>query len=86
MVSKLINGGPRAGDSVPALVIVSGVDSIDVSAVDTDFLGTRHTYIAANRSVLTDVFYLLTTGLEPEKRFGMRGFGTPPMRYWVFKP
>jgi esterase/lipase superfamily enzyme len=86
ILSKALNGYPRAGDSEPTPLIVAGIDSIDVSAVDTDFLGLRHSYYADKRSLLSDVFYLLTAGLEPEKRFGIRGVGTPPLRYWVFKP
>jgi esterase/lipase superfamily enzyme len=85
--SKKVNGYPRAGDSTPPPpLIVSGVDSIDVSEVDTDFLGMRHDYIATNRTVLSDVFYLLTTGSDPDKRFGITAVGTPPTRYWIFRP
>jgi esterase/lipase superfamily enzyme len=52
-LSKSYQGGyPRAGDTEPEIVRVTGIDSIDVSSVDTNFIG--HFYYADNQSVLSE--------------------------------
>jgi esterase/lipase superfamily enzyme len=84
LASRKLNGGPRAGDAGTNIVIVPCIDTIDVSSLDTDFLG--HSYYGDNRSVLTDIFNLLTKGDPPEKRFGLRKAGIAPKLYWTFAP
>jgi hypothetical protein len=49
---------------------VPGIDTIDVSAVDTDLIG--HVYYGDNRSVLTDISELFRSARPPEERFGLR--------------
>jgi esterase/lipase superfamily enzyme len=71
--SALVNAEQRAGDSVPSLVIIPGIDSVDVSLVDTDFLG--HGAYAKQRSLLNDIFDLLRYGVGPSQRFGFTPFG-----------
>jgi len=56
---------PRAGDCID-IIVVPEVTTIDVSEVDTDLLG--HGYVSASRSILADL-YLLLTGHAPP-RFG----------------
>jgi hypothetical protein len=65
-LSQRVHGYPRAGDSWPDLVVVSGIDTIDVSEVDSSLLG--HSYYGDNETVLTDLFYLIHEGRPPEKR------------------
>jgi len=84
LASRKINGAPRAGDAGTNIVIVPGIDTIDVSSLDTDFLG--HSYYGDNRSVLTDIFNLLAKGDPPDKRFGLRQAGVAPKLYWRFAP
>jgi esterase/lipase superfamily enzyme len=83
-LSKKYQGYQRAGDSTPSVVIVPGVDTIDVSAIDTNLIG--HFYYGDNRSVLTDMFYLLRDAKLPSERFGLHVLGAPPRQYWVFRP
>lgn len=83
-LSKQYQGYRRAGDSSPSVVFVPGIDTIDVSAVDTSFDG--HSYYGDNRSVLTDIFYLLQDAKPPSERFGLRIMGQPPRQWWLFKP
>jgi esterase/lipase superfamily enzyme len=81
-LSHKYQGYPRAGDTVPRVVIVRGVDTVDVSALDTGLLG--HSYYGDNRSVITDLLYLLRDGLEPSRRAFLQVRAEPPDRYWVF--
>ena len=80
--SRRYQGYPRAGDTVPNVLVIDGVDTIDVSALETGFLG--HSYYAENRSVISDLVHLIRNGLEPARRAGLRSRGQPPARHWVF--
>ncbi|MGH9145379.1 MAG: alpha/beta hydrolase, partial [Vicinamibacterales bacterium] len=83
-LSKAYQGYQRAGDSSPDVVVVPGLDTIDVSAIDTNLIG--HFYYGDNRSVLTDIFYLLRDARPPGERFGLRQVTQGPRQWWVFKP
>ena len=50
-VSRTVNGAPRAGEPI---IISPGLDSIDASEIDTDFL--QHGYFSDARSMLEDLF------------------------------
>lgn len=80
--SKRVHGYPRLGDSDENLVTLDGVDTIDVSAVDTNLIG--HFYYGENRSVLADLFNLMSG--QPVPRFGLRERKKGARRYWVFQP
>lgn len=83
--SREIHGGlPRAGDSGLDIVVLPIFDTIEVSTVDTSFLG--HSYYGDNRSVLTDLFALIRNGSPPDKRFGLRSRTKRGLKYWVFQP
>ena len=81
----LWNSYRRLGDAGPGLLILSGMDTIDATAVDTSFLG--HSYFAENRSVLSDIFYLVRGGLplSQQLRAALEAAGTPPEQDWIFK-
>jgi esterase/lipase superfamily enzyme len=80
--SKKLQAYRRAGDTSGGVVIVPGIESVDVSAVDTDFIG--HFYYGDNRSVLSDMFLILTQGLPASKRPTLRPEGKPPKQFWRF--
>lgn len=82
--SKSVHGYPRAGDSGNNLVIVPGIETIDATNVDTDFL--HHSYLAASESILSDMFYLMKNDSRADDRFGLRPIDVPPGRYWEIKP
>ncbi|WDE02144.1 alpha/beta hydrolase [Thalassomonas actiniarum] len=81
--SKKVHGNPRAGDSGQGLVIVSGIETIDATAVDTSLLG--HSYPKDESSVLSDIFNLIRNGLRPDQRFRLSPIDTEAGRYWKFK-
>jgi len=83
-LSKKIHGYQRAGDTTGELVIVSGMDTIDASNVDTSLVG--HTYYGDNRSIISDMHYLLKSQLPVQDRAGLSSAGKAPALYWVFKP
>ncbi|HSL81864.1 MAG TPA: alpha/beta hydrolase [Thermoanaerobaculia bacterium] len=83
LASHKVHGYPRAGDGGGNIVVVPGIDTIDASAVDTDLVG--HFYYGDNRSVLSDVFYVLR-GHAPQERSMLRGRRCPAGSYWAFVP
>ena len=48
-----IDGYRRAGDSGDDITLFKGIDTIDVSSVDTNLIG--HFYYGDNRSVLSEL-------------------------------
>ncbi len=83
-ISKEYHGDyPRAGDTSGDVVIVPGMDTIDVSAVDTNLVG--HFYYGDNDSVLADVFYLIKDKKPPQERFRLIPKQSPRGQYWVFQ-
>jgi esterase/lipase superfamily enzyme len=82
--SKKFHKYPRAGESGPDIVVVPGLDTIDVSKVDTSFLG--HSYFAEKRTVISDLFYLIRDGKSPDERHSLEPRTCPRGQYWAFKP
>jgi esterase/lipase superfamily enzyme/nucleoid DNA-binding protein len=81
MLSKKKALYPRAGDATE-IVVVEGIDSIDATALKTDFVS--HSYYGDNDSVLTDIHHLLTYGTPPP-RFGLQGVPKNAPKYWRFQ-
>ncbi len=83
--SKKFNGHPRAGDSGAGLVVVKGIDTIDVSAVDTSLVG--HSYYGSSDTVLSDIWALIKCAKSPDMRDYLRPRDyTGGLKYWVFEP
>ena len=57
MASKGVHGSPRAGNSGPLIVLAPGLETVDATTVDTNFLG--HSYFVESRVLLTDMSLLL---------------------------
>jgi esterase/lipase superfamily enzyme len=83
IMSKKVHGYPRAGDSGSQLVVVPGIDTVDVSAVDTSLLG--HNYYGDNSSVLTDIFELLNDSKPADQRQWLHAERLGLLKYWVFQ-
>jgi len=81
--SKRFHGYPRAGDSGEGLIVVPGIDTIDVSEVDTSLMG--HSYYGDNGTVLADLFDLLRKGYGPAERRWLRMKTLGKLKYWVFE-
>lgn len=83
VMSKRLHGYPRAGDSGSELVVVEGIDTIDVSNVDTSLLG--HSYYGSNDTVLADLFYVLTEPRPASQRRWLEPVPLGQLVYWVFQ-
>jgi len=83
-LSKRFHQYPRAGESGDHLVIADGVETIDASAVVTEFLG--HSYYGNNPSVVADLYWLLKNITPPGKRFRMVLIEQGGKKYWAFRP
>jgi len=82
--SRNIHEYPRAGESGPDIVVVPGLDTVDATDVDTSFLG--HSYFAEKRTVISDLFYVISEGKAPDQRHGLEPRANPKGRYWAFRP
>jgi esterase/lipase superfamily enzyme len=78
--SKKIHGNPRAGEP---LLVVRGMDTIDASAIDTDFLG--HSYFSDNRPLLSDIHSILFKDEPPSGRFGLVEMEHEDGHYYAFR-
>ena len=81
---ELHGGEPRLGQAGSALFVEPGIETVDASQVDTDFLG--HSYIAASATLLTDLRRLLHDHLRAPDRPKMQTRGSDALRYWVLTP
>jgi esterase/lipase superfamily enzyme len=83
--SMSVHGGyPRAGIAGADITIVDGLDTIDASDVDTSFMG--HSYFGDNRSIISDIFYLIKHGFSPSNRSGLKSKTIQNLEYWLFNP
>lgn len=78
--SKKIHGNPRAGEP---LLVIAGLDTIDASAIDTDFLG--HSYFSDNWPLLSDIHSILFKDTPPAERFGLTEMDNPNGKYYAFR-
>lgn len=81
--SKEVHGFARAGDTDPEVLVLSGIDTVDVSQVDTSLLG--HSYFGDNCSVIADMKNLLRGRKPPHQRAPLtKKEKRPGLLYWVF--
>ena len=86
--SRRVAGGvPRAGDVPPeGPIVVSGIDTIDVTRTSTDVLALNHSTYAEKSALLNDIGLLLLTGERPpEKRIPiLETVQAPAGAYWRY--
>lgn len=81
--SKRFHGYARLGDSRPAPVLLTGMETIDATGVDVSFLA--HSYFAESSPVISDLRTLILNGMRAAERTGLSAVRTGPLPYWVFK-
>ncbi|HDZ8828530.1 TPA: alpha/beta hydrolase [Aeromonas dhakensis] len=82
--SKKVHRYPRAGDAGEGLILVPGIETIDATHVNAGLFG--HSYFADEKSVLSDIFYLIHDGKRAAQRFGLNQIDAQGGRYWEIKP
>jgi esterase/lipase superfamily enzyme len=90
LASMAASGGFSRAGFVPAgkPLVMSGVDSIDVSALGGELFGLNHDVFASNRALIDDIGLVLE-GRPPDKRLReIRPVPEtpPPPEYWRFVP
>jgi esterase/lipase superfamily enzyme len=80
--SKKVHEFPRAGEAGKSVLVLKGIDTIDVSSVDSSFLG--HSYFGDNTSVISDIRRLLNLGAPPNQRTCLSEASLLDLTYWVF--
>ena len=80
LLSRFIHGALRAGQKSAYLLLASGIDTVDASAVRTDFLG--HAYYAKSGSIIDDIRKILTTETPPELR-NLIPASVQNLKYWI---
>ncbi len=63
--------------------MLKNLDSIDVSAIDTSFIG--HNYYGDNSSVITDIRAVLNESSNRDAWAWVEPFMTTDGPYWVFR-
>ncbi len=66
IASKQVHGYPRAGESGDQVVVIPGVETIDVSGIDLSLLG--HSYYGDNKSMLQDLYEVVRSRLSARER------------------
>lgn len=74
---------PRAGDTTNGIVLVTGMDSIDASLLDTSL--DTHGYIAAQPTVVLDLLALMQ-GKKTVERAWLEEATHESTKYWIFRP
>jgi esterase/lipase superfamily enzyme len=82
-ISQLLHRGPRAGDSGRGLVVVPGMDTIDVTAIDSSPWG--HVYYGASDPVLQDLKLLFFYSHPPQERRWLSPAQREGLTYWIFE-
>jgi esterase/lipase superfamily enzyme len=80
-ISARLHRFSRAGIA-PPVTIVPGIDTINVSKINLGLLG--HSYVGEIRTVLNDIYYLLSSNTPPGKRHGLLETGESSNRHWIF--
>jgi esterase/lipase superfamily enzyme len=80
VASKQVHGYPRAGESGTAIVVVPGVETIDVSGIDLSLLG--HSYYGDNASMLRDLFEVVRARLPAADRASLVPRREGELTYW----
>lgn len=80
IASKGVHGYPRAGESGDSIVVVEGIDTIDVSGIDLSLLG--HSYYGDSESILRDLYEVIRSRLPARQRPALVPKQVGTLVYW----
>lgn len=84
LASQFVHRGPRAGDAGNGLVVVPGIDTIDVTAIDSSPWG--HSYYGSSDPVLNDLRALFSGAIPAKERAWLTPAQNGDLTYWIFQP
>ena len=82
--SKQVNRGPRAGDTSEGVVLVNGVDTIDVSGVDQSMLA--HSYFLESDKVMGDIREMFRAHQPAAQRKPLQSVKLGTGMFWKILP
>jgi esterase/lipase superfamily enzyme len=83
VASRQVHGHARAGDSGAGLTVLPGIETIDVSTLDTSLLG--HSYYGSSNPILLDIRQLIEFALPAAQRRWLLPKTHGDLTYWVFE-
>ena len=85
VASTKVHGYSRAGLSGSSLVVVPGIDTIDVSPIDTSLIG--HSYYGDNPQLIEDLHALVELSTPASGRPWLKRItNSTRLAYWIFRP
>lgn len=81
--SRKLNGNHRLGMAGDHLSVLAGVETIDATSIDTDFLA--HSYYGDSRVLLTDIALLIKARMRARSRPGLAPKLHNQGAYWAFR-
>ena len=85
IVSASMHGGKRVGQGGDDIFVFEGLDTIDASGVDTDFLSISHSYFSEKKLMVNDIKDLIYKSLPPSKRKTLVEKSKKKLAYWGLK-
>ncbi len=82
--SRQVNRGPRAGDTSEGVLLVDGVDTIDVSGVDRSVLA--HSYFMESDKVMGDIREMFRANLPAAQRKPLQTVKLKNGMFWKLLP
>lgn len=82
--SKQVHGKPRAGDAGDTIVLVPGIETIDVSGVDTSMLA--HSYFVESLPVIDDIRQFFRSNMPAAKRKPLQVMKHKRGLFWRIAP
>ena len=83
VASRKVHGYARAGDSGDGLVVIPGIETIDVSGIDTSLLG--HSYYGGSGSILQDLYHVIHDYMPASQRQWLEQATRNGLSYWRFR-
>lgn len=83
-LSQKVHRFPRAGDARPGIVLAEGLDSVDASQLETDYLG--HSYFGDTNYIVNDLRKMIEERQPAAKRDRMFEMPIGQKKYWEFRP
>jgi esterase/lipase superfamily enzyme len=84
LASTRVHGYTRAGLSGEHLIVCDGLDTVDVSPIDTSLIG--HSYYGDNPLMIRDLEAVIALSLPPDGRGWLqRMLRLPTLPYWTFR-